>query len=114
MTLAYFQSPSYLTKEKVMGKTKVLVYDFSNDALVAAATAIRAGITVKVITTSSLSGALELAQKERPELALVAEKVALSSGVPVKQLIEEVSPGTTVIIVADEMRFGQALAATAS
>ena len=83
-----------------MGKrTKVLVYDLSSDALVSAATAISAGITANVLTTTTLSGALELAVKEKPEVALISENVAMSSGVPVKNLIEEVSPTTTVLVV---------------
>lgn len=85
-----------------MGKrTKVLVYDLSNEALLAAATAISGCMAAEVMTTNSLCGALELAQKERPEVALVAEGIATNNGVSVKQLIEEVSPETTVVIVAE-------------
>lgn len=89
-------------------KTKVLVYDLSSEALLSAARAISAGITANVLTTNSLSGALELALKEKPEVALVAEKVAMSSGIPVKNLIEEVSPGTAVLVVKDGTSFGLA------
>lgn len=94
-------------------RTKVLVFDLSSEALLQAATAISAGITANIMTTTTLSGALELAQKEKPEVALVAEKVAMSNGVPVKQMILELSPTTTVLIVADDVKFGIGRTATA-
>ena len=84
-------------------KKIVLVADHNSPKLISLAEQMNSDISeLTVLTASSAGGALELAKKYQPEVAVVISSLVRTGGQEnLLDLIKEVSPKTRIVVVED-------------